>query len=89
MWAGVPLAWDRVADYRLCLARLGGDPPRDLPRHELKARINRAIGELRDVFDAVGAERAIAVWAAMVPATRDAVLEQARYLGALEERSAP
>ncbi len=87
-WTAVSLAWPQVVHYRLCLARIGGDPPRDLPRHELEARINRAIDELRDAFDAVGPEHAIEAWASTVPETAAAVMEQAYYLGTLEERDA-
>ena len=91
-----PAAWaaeavlprGRLSLARLCLARLGGDPARELPRAELRARLNAALAELRGAVAAVGWDAGVAAWAAMEPATAGAVLEQARYLAAIEGREA-
>jgi hypothetical protein len=78
------LPWQKLKTARLCLARLGGEPMRDVPRAELGGRLNDQIAELRGAVAAVGWERGIEVWGAMVPETAAAVREQHRYLDALE-----
>ena len=88
MWADVPLSWTTVTAFRLCLARLGGDPLHDRSREELKCAVDEALAELRGAVAAVGWDAGVAVWAGMEPETRDAVMGQFAYLRAIEERDA-
>ena len=87
-WAAeAVLPWNRLCLARLCLAPLGGDPVRELPRDELKARLNAALAELRGAV-AAGFDAGVEAWARMELATAEAVLEQRRYLAAIGERGA-